>query len=315
MKLTYDIIKHNLAIYEVARNTFDVLKKYESGEVTRSDLSLFNLSDFGDFYDFLKSVKETGLEPVQFITFKDLKNKIAEKTNILRLANLVKNMSKPKFVKMLTEEGAKFDRLLNGRWLTKPKVNSRGRVLWGRRSTESVEGFNSCFIQLINWIIINEIDVYDSTDITYRNFTEQFNYKIKWYLNKLNFDKVPKEELELSDKLISNLFDLIEDTKLNFRKFNTDFIINRISSKIKDMVIIPVGTMVKCKEDKFSPYTTNTKILTSGNYYEVKYSSLKGGFLYVSVLDDRGQSQNFSFSLFEDVQLKRGKLLDDLLGL
>lgn len=314
MKITYDIIKHNLTIYEEAKKTFDVLKKYESGEVTRSDLSLFNLSDFGEFYDFLKSVKETGNEPVQFITFKDLKNKIFEKTNNVRLANLVKNMSKPKFVKMLTEEGAKFDRLFNGRWINKPKTNTRGRILSGRRATESVEGFNSCFVQLINWIIINEIDVYDTYDITYRKFTEQSNYKIKWYLNKLNFDKVPKEELEISDKLISNLFDLIEDSKLNFRKFNTDFIINRISSKIKNIVIIPIGTMVKCKEDQFNPYNTTVKTLTSGNYYEVKYSYLNTGFLCVRVIDDRGQSQNFPFSIFEDVQLRRGSLLDELLG-
>ena len=315
MKITYDIIKHNLTIYEVARNTFDVLKKYELGEVNRSDLSLFNLSDFGEFYDFLKSVKETGYEPVQFITFKDLKNKIVEKTNTRRLAKLVKNMSKPKFVKMLTEEGPKFDRLFNGRWTTKPRNNRYGRLLSGRRATESVEGFNSCFVQLINWIIINEIDVYDTYDITYRKFTEQSNSKIKWYLNKLNFDEVPKEELEVSDKLISNLFDLIEDTKLNFRKFNTDFIINRISSKIKDMVLIPVGTMVKCKEDQFSPYNTSIKILTSENYYEVKHSYLNAGFLCVRLQDDRGQYQNFSFSLFEDVQLRRGNLLDELLGL
>lgn len=314
MKITYDIIKHNLTIYEEARQTFDVLKKYELGEVTRNDLSLFNLSDFGEFYDFIKLLKETGHEPVQFITFKDLKNKIFEKTNNVRFANLVKNMSKPKFVKMLTEEGAKFDRLFNGRWLTKPKVNRRGRVLSGRRSADSVEGFNSCFVQLINWIIINEIDVYDTYDITYKKFTEQSNYKIKWYLNKLNFDKVPKEELEVSDKLISNLFDLIEDTKLNFRKFNTDFIINRISSKIKAMVLIPVGTMVKCKEDQFHPYNTAIKVLTSNNYYEVKYSYLNTGFLYVRVIDDRGQSQNFPFSIFEDVQLRRGSLLDELLG-
>lgn len=314
MKLTYDIIKHNLAIYEVARNTFDVLKKYESGEVSRNDLSLFNLSQFGEFYDFVKNTKDTGHQPVEFITFKDLKKQICDATNGVRFVSLIRNMSKPKFVKMLAEEGEKFDRLYNGRWISKPKSTRTGRMTTGRRSTETVEGLRICFIQLINWIIINQIDVYDNSSETFKSFKYQFHSKMKWYLEELSFESVPKEELEISDKLISNLFDLITDTKLNFRKFNTDFIINRISSKIKSMVLIPIGTMVKCKEDQFSVYNTNIEVLTSGNYYEVKYSSLNNGFLYVRVLDDRGQTQTFPFSVFEDVQLRRGNLLDELLG-
>lgn len=314
MKLSYEIIKHNLELYEEARKTFPILKKYEQREITRTDLGLFKLSSFGEFYDFTELLKNRGFNPVDFVTFKDLKKQIVDNTPNERFKSLISNMSKPKFIKLISSDGDKFDRLINGRWSSKPKYNRRGRISYGRRFNEKVDGLSICFTQIINFAIVNELDVYESRTLSHNPFIEQ-NSTIKWYLDKLSFEDVPKVELDITNSLVSNLIDMIEDTKLNFRKFNVDFINNAISSKIRKMMIIPEGTSIKCCEDVFSTYSTNRKILTSGNYYEVKGSHISGGMLQVKVVDDTGNPTSFSFKYFEDVQLKRNNLLDELLGL
>jgi hypothetical protein len=314
MKLSYETIKHNLSLYEEARKTFPILKKYEQREITRTDLGLFKLSSFGEFYDFMEVLKNKGFNPVDFVTFKDLKKQIVDNTPNERFKSLISNMSKPKFIKLISSDGDKFDRLINGRWISKPKANRRGRISYGRRSNEKVDGLSICFTQIINFVIINELDVYEGRTLSRNPFVEQ-NSKIKWYLEKLSFEDVPKAELDITNSLVSNLIDMIEDTKLNFRKFNVDFINNSISSKIKKMMLISEGTSIKCCEDVFSNYSTNRKILTSGNYYEVKGSYISGGMLQVKVTDDMGHPANLPFKHFEDVQLKRNNLLDDLLGL
>lgn len=314
MKLSYETIKHNLSLYEEARNTFPILKKYEQREITRTDLGLFKLSSFGEFYDFVEVLKNRGFKPVDFVTFNDLKKQIVDNTPNERFKSLISNMSKPKFIKLISSDGDKFDRLINGRWTSKPKYNRRGRISYGRRLNEKVDGLSICFTQMINFVIINELDVYESRTLSHNPFVEQ-NSTIKWYLEKLSFEDVPKAELDITNSLVSNLIDMIEDTKLNFRKFNVDFINNSISSKIKKMMLISEGTSIKCCEDVFSNYSTNRKILTSGNYYEVKGSYISGGMLQVKVTDDMGQIANLPFKYFEDVQLKRNNLLDDLLGL
>jgi hypothetical protein len=314
MKLSYETIKHNLSLYEEARKTFPILKKYEQREITRTDLGLFKLSSFGEFYDFMEVLKNRGFKPVDFITFNDLKKQIIDNTPNERFKSLISNMSKPKFIKLISSDGDKFDRLINGRWTSKPKYNRRGRISYGRRLNEKVDGLSICFTQMINFVIINELDVYESRTLSHNPFVEQ-NSTIKWYLEKLSFEDVPKAELDITNSLVSNLIDMIEDTKLNFRKFNVDFINNSISSKIKKMMLISEGTSIKCCEDVFSNYSTNRKILTSGNYYEVKGSYISGGMLQVKVTDDMGQIANLPFKYFEDVQLKRNNLLDDLLGL
>ena len=313
MIVNYKVIKNNIAIYEKAREEFDVLKKYENGEITRNDLGLFNLSEFGEFYDFMTHEKQTtGCDLVMFITFKELKKKIADSTKNQRFKSLILNMSKPKFIKMISSEPEKFDRLNNGRWISKPKNIRRG-LSRGRRDDAKVDGFEINFVALLNWVIINNIDVFETGDITYNKFLNQ-SYKTKWYVKSLSYDNVPKEELDITNKLISNLLTIVDDSKLNFRKLNSDFITSALASKIKSIMLIPDGTKIKCCKDEFTTYG-NRKYLTKGNYYEVKHSYISNGFLKVRVIDDMGMSMTCGFDLFEDIQLKRSNILDQLFGL
>jgi phosphorylcholine metabolism protein LicD len=175
------------------------------------------------------------------------------------------------------------------------------------------DGFEINFVALLNWVIINNIDVFETGDITYNKFLNQ-SYKTKWYVKSLSYDNVPKEELDITNKLISNLINIVDDSKLNFRKLNSDFITSALASKIKSIMLIPDGTKIKCCKDEFSTYG-NRKYLTKGNYYEVKHSYISNGFLKVRVIDDMGMSMTCGFDLFEDIQLKRSNILDQLFGL
>ena len=93
MIYNYDIIKKNIKTYNEAREQFSVLRDYENGNITKNSLSVFGLSDFGDFRDFLVRCETLNVEPIMFITFRDLKKKIVESTKSERLAKMISKFS------------------------------------------------------------------------------------------------------------------------------------------------------------------------------------------------------------------------------
>ena len=118
MKLNYDLIKKNLATYAEAKELFPVISDYERGEVSISVMRNIGLQEFGEFYDFLKR----GDNPVEEgMTWRKLKLMIAEKTNNVRLKKFIMNRTQRQFNEILMD-GPQFDRLLNGRWISKPTL-------------------------------------------------------------------------------------------------------------------------------------------------------------------------------------------------
>jgi len=318
MKFTYDFIKENLRIYNEAKSVLPIISQYENGEVSHNAMRTLNLTEFADFYNFINSEKSRGFELIQAVSFKELKFQITDKTKNIRFKKLFSNMSSVKFKKLLTEDVEKFDRYLNGRWISKPGYNSRGRRVYGRRSTETTDGLNQSFVPIINWIICNEIELLDVTNIgthnAYQSFQNQDIYlsRVRWYKSIiLTLDNIPKREIEVTSKLLKSLVDLIDDTEVDFRKLNSDFIIDTFQTKIINLMTVPIGTILVSLFDKQSDYG-GRQLLTKGKNYIVEGSAINSGFVRVTIVDDSGSRNYFDYKMFEDISLQRDMLLSQL---
>ncbi len=312
MVFTYDTIKQNIETYKQAREKFSLIRDYEEGKITISSLTLFGLGDFGEFYNLRKRALDRGSDLVMFITFKDLKDKIVKNTKTERLAKLFSNKTQPKFKKMVSEDGESFDKLANGRWMRKPSYRRNGTLSHGTRSHESVQGIKLCFVELLNWLIINEVPVYDKSTKSYNTFTNLEYYTIRWYLDKkLSFDNVPVREMDITNEMMNSFIEGIEQSKIDFRKLNSDFIITSLQDKIRSLMTVPDGTMIKCLDDRFNG---SIQILTKDKSYRVNKSMISSGFLRVLIVDDTNINTWYSYTWFEDMQIKRNELLDQLFG-
>ncbi len=311
MKLNYDLIKKNLATYAEAKELFPVISDYEKGEVNTHVMRNLGLQEFGEFYDFLKN----GNPIEEGMTWRKLKSIIADKTQSVRLKKFFMNRTQRQFNEILMD-GPQFDRLLNGRWVSKPSLTRRGRMSYGRRGNESIDGLKTCIVPMLNYIIQNNIDVYeDSKEYIYKKFINQesIHYSIRWYTTmELNFDSVPKREIDVTRKLLNTFVEIMEETKIDFRKLNSEYIISSISNKIKSSMSVPRGTMLKCLKDV--PYG-NKIALVANTSYEVKSSNLNmNGYLQVYVTDELNRNTSYPYSYFEDMAFHRDDLLSSLFG-
>lgn len=317
MKFTYDYIKENLRIYNEAKSLLPIITQYENDEVSYSSMRSLRLDTFADFANFLKSERKNGFELIQAVSFKELKEVISDKTHNTRFKKLFKNISQKTFINLLTDDGEKYDRYLNGRWLSKPGYDHRGRRKYGRRSNESAEGLNLCFVMIMNWIISNDIETSEKSSLTFQSFGSQDVYnglnngRFRWYKQVvLKMDNIPMKEIGVTSNLLSSLVDFIEDSEIDFRKLNSDFVIDSISTKIKNLMSISEGTNLTSLVDKKSDY--GTQVLTKGKNYTVVSSTINYGFIRVSIIDDSDRLNYYEYKLFEDISLQRDLLLSQL---
>jgi hypothetical protein len=312
MIYNYDTIKHNINVYNEALKEFPVLRDYEIGNLTKNSLSVFGLSEFADFCDFLKSCKSKNIEPIMFITFRDLKNKIVESTKNERLSKLMSNKSQPKF-KQLLSNGESYDKLLNGVWHRKPRYTRSGRISQGIRKNEKVDGLSAHSVELMNWVIINSVPVYENSSKDFNKFDSQYNIyqSTQWYTHKkLKLDNVPIREMNITNDLLNSFVNNMDQTKVDFRKLNVDFLINNISDRIRKLMSVSSGTMLKSIVDLEDSY--GRKCLTKDVSYRVHSSTINSGFVKIYITDDRGNSNYYPYSNFEDMQFHRNDLLDQL---
>lgn len=313
MKFTYDFIKENLRIYNEAKSLLPIISQYENEEVSYNAMRSLKLELFADFYNFLKSERSNGFELIQAISFKELKEVIINKTKSERFKTLIRNMSQKTFTKLLTEDAEKFDRYLNGRWISKPGYNSRGRRTYGKRSNESIEGLNFGFTPLINWVISNEIETIENDTKTFQSFSSQdvYSHKIKWYkYSILKIDTLPMKEIGVTSNLLNSLVNFIQESEIDFRKLNSDFIVETIQNKVRKLMNVPTGTTIVSLVDLKNDY--GRQVLTKGKNYTVINSTINYGFIKVYIQDDVSIGSYYDYKLFEDISLQRDMLLQQL---
>jgi len=308
--MNYDLIKKNIATYEEAKRAFPIITQFENGEVNSGSLYTLGLKDFAEFGSFVKETKSKGFELVMpGMTLPILKPIIIGSTHTERFKKYISNRSKKTFDAILTDKDV-FDRLLNGRWLSKPKPSSRGRraMTHGSRSDERVEGFSNSIIPLINYYIQNNLEI---SKVGYQD--RIFN-KIRWYTEfELKLDNVPAREIDISNKLLNNLVDFLNESKIDFRKLNLEYILSSVNKEISLLMTIPAGTKIKCIKSSLSD-VNGTELLTDDRYYEVISTYISGGRMLVKVTDNNKRENYYPYSNFEDMALHRDSLLDNLLG-
>jgi len=316
MKFNYEIIKKNLEIYNEAKSVLPIISEYERGEVNQYAIRNIGLKDFSEFADFLKMLSNNGFNPVMYCNWRQLKPLLIEHTKNSRLKKLIGNKTQNQF-KSILKDGETFDRFLNGRWITKPGYSNRGRRTYGRRGGECVESFSACIVPIINYLIQNDEEVYDNSSIIFDSFSSQnkISNTLKWYTTKLlDLNVVPKREIDVTRTLLSNFVQLMEDSKIDFRKLNSDYIITSMSEKIKSLMSVPNGTMLKCiKSHQYTVIGSQPRFsIIENNSYQVVSSNISNGFVRVLVLTEEGRSEWFDYSSFEDVAIHRDDLLSQL---
>ena len=313
MKINYDLIKLNLATYQEAKSILPVISEYEKDEVSSSVMRNLGLGKFASFCDFLKQSERSGFNPVEDTTWRKLKLQISTHTKAERLKKFVMNRTQKQFIELLNN-AEDFDRLLNGRWIRKPGYTRRGRKTYGRRSDVKVDGLEYCAIPMINYIILNDIEVFDGKpDILSFVSQDRLTSVTKWYTyERLEFDKVPKREIEITRKLIDNFINIMSESHIDPRKLNLDYIISTISDKIRKSMVVPNGTIIKCLRDVNNEY--GKKILTKDVSYSVRGSYIQSGYLKVNISHDLGSNDYVDYANFEDMAIHREDLLRSLLG-
>ena len=308
MKITYDIISKNIETYKEAKDIFPAITQFEENEIDYSAMHSLGLSKFADFRMFIKLLKLHGFEPITDTkSFRVIKPIIVGKTTTERFKTFIKNRTQKKFEAIFTDNDL-FDRLLNGPWKSRPQMRRNGRMGYGTRKNERVEGFKDAIVPIINYIILNEIEVSDSI----KN-QDSISNQTRWYINEvLSFEKVPQKEIELTNKLLQTFSEVVEKDRVDFRNLNINYIMSAISTKIKNAMKIPNGTMLRCVKDLMNSNQID-KILEKGKMYEVFGTYERNGFLTVYVRNEEGKSTYYEYSYFEDVSTKRDDLLSMLL--
>ena len=180
---------------------------------------------------------------------------------------------------------------------------------YGTRKNERVEGFRDAIVPIINYIILNELEVNKSMI-----GQESISNQIRWYVDEvLSFDKVPQKEIELTNKLLQTFTEVVEKERVDFRKLNINYVMSAISTKIKNAMKITKGTQLKCVKELLAPNQVD-KLLEKGKLYEVLGTYERNGFLTVYVTNENNMNNYYEYSYFEDISMKRDDLLSMLLG-
>ena len=314
MKITYDIIKKNLETYKAAKEIFPAILQFEESQIEYSAISALGLGKFADFNMFLKSAALKGFEPIIDIkSFRTLKPIVCEKTTTERFKTFIKNRTQKKFDAIFNDVDL-FDRLLNGPWKSRPQMRRNGRMGYGTRKKERVEGFQDAIVPIINYIILNEIEINPKILNDSNGEYSRISSSIIWYTSEvLSFDKVPQKEIELTNKLLQTFMDVVDKEKIDFRNLNISYVMSAISTKIKNAMKIANGTQLKCIKDLESK-TKGINALEKGKTYEVFGTYERNGFLTVYIKNDQNSYTYYEYSYFEDVSMKRDDLLSMLLG-
>jgi len=318
MKLNYDLIKKNLETYKEAKELFPVISEFEAGQVNHSVMQKLGLGQFAKFSNFLTTCFKQGYNPVmKGMSWRRLKPILVEETKNERFKKFMFNRTQRQFNEILND-GSTFDRYLNGRWISKPSISRRGRKTYGRRSHEYIESFRTCIVPILNYVIENNIDVYDDSK-DYKEHYSFFKHQqyienyVCWYTtSELDFSGVPKREIDVTRRLLDSLVQIVDDSRIDFRKLNSDYIVTTISEKIHKLMKVKEGTRLKSIDDFTDQY--GQKCLTKDQYYEVRSSSMTDGYVTVLINGDNNRSQWYKYSYFEDVQSHRDDLLSSLFG-
>lgn len=313
MKWTNEFIVRNLDIYQQAKDLIPTISQYERGEITSTSMRFLGLKQFSDFFDFQKSQSNLGWSLTHTPSYRELKTLIANNTKNERFKSQILNKSEKSFTNLLTEDPKTWDRLLNGRWIRKPGWSQiTGRKQWGKRSEDLMSGLDTCIVPIVNWMISKEISTPNLRDDTYESFDKQIRYqtRLKWFCSvELDLSELPIREIEISNKVLESVCDFLISDNFDFRKLNSDFLIDNLNQKIRNLMLPPKGTILKCIT---SLVDTTGSLLTEGQSYKVIDSSIYSGSVKVFIENDQKKWSYYEYKYFEDMSIRRDDIFRQL---
>lgn len=277
MILTYENIKYNLEILEEVKKDYPILQDFEDGVVSRDSLNNVGLDNFVELINFKKQCSNAGIQKVIYddkITFKELKQKVSD-LSYGKSKSIILRKKSDDFIKIFTDY----------------KVNRR----YTRTSNASYcSGLESGTPIIVNYFIQNSIDIYDG-----------YLKGAHFYLNKLTKPKLYSRELKMTQNFIDEFVNYTKDKDLDLRKCNIKSLISELNHRLKSMMNIESGLLVKCISEK--------KGFTLDKLYEVIDSRVNyNGYLEVKLIDDKGVESYVAYSIFEEVSRQRNDIFKEL---
>jgi hypothetical protein len=315
MIINRELIKENLEIYNKVKSEISIISEYERNEIPSYGLNQFGAADFAEFYESFLVSKGNNFAVIDTeMNWRKLKTILIQQTTDAKLKKYISKRTENQFISWLTTDPATFDKLLNGKWVRKPRQGRR-RWLYGSRGELFMDSLKTCRLPIINYIINKGIDANSTHSEIEAGILVQREYAhlIKWFTTKkLSSDLIPVRELEMTKKLLTTFINTLGESNIDFRKLNIDYITNSIGDKIKSNMKVPEGTMVKALTDLKD--TSGKQVITKDRFYKVDSSTITGGFVRVYIADDSTWKRHYDYKYFEDMSLHREDILKQLFG-
>ena len=277
MILNLDTLKYNLQLLQEVKEEFPILQDYEDGKVTRDTLNGVGLDQYVDLITYIKNLSNVGNQKLIYdtkITYRDVKKMVSE---------LSYGKAKSIFLKKTHEDFIKvFNDLKTNRRYTKSNNQS---YCSGLQSAEPI---------ILNYFIQNNIE-----------FSDVY-FKCWMYFKKLQKPKLYSRELKMTQDFVEMFIGFTKDQDFDLRKCNIKSLITELQHRLRPMMKIESGLLVKCIKESDGFLTIDKQYLVDDsrvNYY---------GFVEIKITDDKGISSYIPYSNFEEISRQRDDLFKEL---
>lgn len=277
MILNLDTLKYNLQLLQEVKEEFPILQDYEDGKVTRDTLNGVGLDQYVDLITYIKNLPNVGNQKLIYddkITYRDVKKMVSE---------LSYGRSKSIFLKKTHED---FVKVFNDY-----KVNRR----YTKSNNQSYcSGLQSAEPIILNYFIQNNIE-----------FAEGY-FKSWMYFKKLQKPKLYSRELKMTQDFVEMFIGFTKEQDFDLRKCNIKSLITELQHRLRPMMKIESGLLVKCIKESDGFLTIDKQYLVDDsrvNYY---------GFVEIKITDDKGISAYIPYSCFEEISRQRDDLFKEL---
>jgi len=277
MILNLDTLKYNLQLLQEVKEEFPILQDYEDGKVTRDTLNGVGLDQYVDLITYIKNLPNVGNQKLIYdtkITYRDVKKMVSE---------LSYGRSKSIFLKKTHEDFIKvFNDVKTNRRYTKSNNQS---YCSGLQSAEPI---------ILNYFIQNNIEF---SDVYFKSWM---------YFKKLQKPKLYSRELKMTQDFVEMFIGFTKDQDFDLRKCNIKSLITELQHRLRPMMKIESGLLVKCIKESDGFLTIDKQYLVDDsrvNYY---------GFVEIKITDDKGISSYIPYSNFEEISRQRDDLFKEL---
>jgi len=277
MILNLDTLKYNLQLLQEVKQEFPILQDYEDGKVTRDTLNGVGLDQYVDLITYIKNLPNVGNQKLIYdtkITYRDVKKMVSE---------LSYGRSKSIFLKKTHEDFIKvFNDVKTNRRYTKSNNQS---YCGGLQSAEPI---------ILNYFIQNNIEF---SDVYFKSWM---------YFKKLQKPKLYSRELKMTQDFVEMFIGFTKDQDFDLRKCNIKSLITELQHRLRPMMKIESGLLVKCIKESDGFLTIDKQYLVDDsrvNYY---------GFVEIKITDDKGISSFIPYSNFEEISRQRDDLFKEL---